>query len=367
MQLLRTRVAALLVAAAMALGVGVTASAAANATESFDYNWEFTVSCDGVTIPFPTDLPKGQTGLIEVNFRFAVDGKQTTINYKLEGEAYKLQYPNGHAGITVFIPWSDPLWRNGAVPTTGSWTAQWAQVHGTNYHPEPNLECGSNPEPPPPVVVNGGIATKVLSCSEGSKNWSEATAVEDGIYTYTDKNGKTFETAVGEGYSGGVPAGLAYGPITITLKDAGTNPKVKVSSLEAVWKPVNPDDLSCIKPTPTPTPTVTPTPTPTPTVTPTPTPTPTVTPTPTPTPTVTPTPKPTETPKPTATPEPTKSPTATPSPTPSKTATPVTPVGDSQLPSTGATLPVAGMVIGGGLLLAGALMVWMMYRRRKAV
>lgn len=145
---LRLRLMAILAAIFTMLGIGIATNTAASATE-FDWNWKFTVDCNGVTLPFPENLPDGQSGVMEVNLRFSVDDKQTTLNYKLEGDAYKKKYPNGHAGVTVFIPWNDPLWRNGKVPSSGSWLIEWLQVHGTNYHPEPNLVCGSTVTPTP--------------------------------------------------------------------------------------------------------------------------------------------------------------------------------------------------------------------------
>lgn len=318
----------------------------AHATAQFDWNWKYTVNCDGITIPFPNDLPSGQSGVMEVNFRFKADGNETTINYKLEGDAYKAKYPNGHAGQTVTIKWDDPLWRNGSIPKSGTWTGLWAQVHGTNYHWEGSFECGTPPQPEPevvtgsltfqtlscvegsknwatgagvaggvfsfkdengkvvdlpigqgydggvpeglafgniivtlkdgdardnylvtpweetwltvdpskldcepepqPEVVTGSVTYEVLSCLAGSKNWLNAVAVSDGVYTLTDKNGQTFETTVGGGYTGGVPVGLAYGPITVTLKDAGGDPLKVVTPLTETWTPVHPDDLDCV-------------------------------------------------------------------------------------------------------------------------
>jgi len=129
----------------------------------------------------------------------------------------------------------------------------------------------------------------------------------------------------------------------------------------------------------TPTPTLTPTPistsTPTPTSTPTGTPRPTPTSTPTPTPTGTPTPTPTGTPRPTPTPTPIPQPTATstptltgtprPTPTPTPTSppqaqatpTPTTYVAQVELPQAGITLPTAGAVFGGVVLLLTSLLL----------
>lgn len=147
-------------------------------------------------------------------------------------------------------------------------------------------------------------------------------------------------------------------------------------------------------PTPTPEPTVEPTATPAPTATPEPTATPTPEPTPTSTPEATATPEPTtaptETPTTAPTPEPTTAPTETPEATataaptatpqattvpqePEATPTPETEVlgqqeePEGELAETGARSPLQVAVFGGGLVIAGALLVGVFSRRRQTV
>jgi len=160
-------------------------------TPPFDFDWQYPApTCDGVTIPFPADLPKGQQGdVMEVN---VTGGSISGMQYKLEGDAYKAKYPNGHAGLTVFIPWSD--FRNYSIPKTGVWTVTGLQVHGTNYHWSGNFECGT----PPPVSANPaasiaatcGSATVSLSNIQnlsGGKTGTDATFTVkvDGVLTDT--------------------------------------------------------------------------------------------------------------------------------------------------------------------------------------
>ncbi len=130
----------------------------------FDWNWTYAApTCDGVTIAFPSNLPASQQGVMEIG---VVGGSTSGMLYKLEGQAYQLKYPSGHAGKTVFVPWSE--FRNSKIPETGTWTVTRLKVHGTNYHWEGNLVCGNTarslpipevapepqdvPEVAPPVV-----------------------------------------------------------------------------------------------------------------------------------------------------------------------------------------------------------------------
>ncbi len=109
--------------------------------QPFDWNWAYEAPiCDGITIAFPSNLPASQQGVLEVN---VTGGSISGMQYKLEGQEYQAKYPNGHAGQTVFIPWTD--FRNYAIPETGVWAVTGLQVHGTNYHWSGSLVCGSEP------------------------------------------------------------------------------------------------------------------------------------------------------------------------------------------------------------------------------
>lgn len=104
---------------------------------AFDWDWRYDdPTCDGITITFPADLPESQQGVLEVNVRFSFG----TLQYKLEGDAYRAAFPDGHAGATVVLPWS--AFRNGTVPAEGEWQVEWVQVHGTNDHWTGEVRCG---------------------------------------------------------------------------------------------------------------------------------------------------------------------------------------------------------------------------------
>ena len=135
-----------------------------------------------------------------------------------------------------------------AHPSWPGWTYyeyQWSQVHGTNYHWEGSVTCG-NPEP---EVVTGTATFQTLSCKEGAKNWAETDAVPGGVWTFTDKNGVTYKTATGTAYSGGVPGGLAYGDINVSLDDTedteGGPTGYDVTPWSGTWTTVDPASLDC--------------------------------------------------------------------------------------------------------------------------
>ena len=107
----------------------------------------------------------------------------------------------------------------------------------------------TNPDAPcytAPTEVTGTGTFTTATCTRDSGNWAHVDAVEDGIWTFTDKNGATLTTGVGEGYEGGIPDGLSYGPITVTLSDAGTNDTVKVIPQSYTWNTVDSTTLECV-------------------------------------------------------------------------------------------------------------------------
>ena len=143
----------------------------------FDHDWEYPApTCDAVTITFPANLPAGQQGVMEVN---VTGGSIAGMQYKLEGDAYKAKYPNGHAGLTVVIPWTE--FRNYSIPSSGVWTVTGLQVHGTNYHWAGELECGEEPPPPPPpVVVTPAVTFTPPTCTAAG----DVVGIEDARYTW---------------------------------------------------------------------------------------------------------------------------------------------------------------------------------------
>jgi len=141
----------------------------------FDFDWEYAApTCTGITIEFPANLPEGQQGLIEVNVEFDFG----TLQYKLEGSDYALAFPDGHAGATVTLTWSQ--FRNGSVPN-GPYTIEWVQVHGTNYHWTGTVTCGDLPTE---ELVEPTASSTPMTCDT------------DGSYTLDDVEGVVWYVAV---------------------------------------------------------------------------------------------------------------------------------------------------------------------------
>ncbi|WP_205693268.1 hypothetical protein [Cellulomonas sp. IC4_254] len=131
-------------AALLALTAGTPDHVETAPSPAFDWNWTYPApTCDGITVTFPEDLPESQTGVLEITVRTSLG----TLQYKLEGDAYRAAYPGGHAGATVVVPWSE--FRGADLTGAGAWEITWVQVHGTNVHWEGSVLCGSTPAPEP--------------------------------------------------------------------------------------------------------------------------------------------------------------------------------------------------------------------------
>lgn len=100
---------------------------------------------------------------------------------------------------------------------------------------------------PDPEVVTGAGTFSTLTCELGTSNHAELDAVPTGVWTFTDKNGGVYVTAAGEAYDGGVPGGLAYGDITVTLSQSedGDTSAYEVTPWSGVWTTVDPASLDC--------------------------------------------------------------------------------------------------------------------------
>lgn len=103
----------------------------------------------------------------------------------------------------------------------------------------------NTPPPPTPEVTTGQATFTVKSCVPGTDNTIDAPAAPGGVVTLTDKDGKIFTTKVGEGYTGGIPEGLAYGPIEVTRTDGSPDDLYEFTPWSGTWTPVDPATLDC--------------------------------------------------------------------------------------------------------------------------
>jgi len=192
---------------------------AAATTLTFDWDWKYAdPTCTGLVIAFPADLPDSQSGVIEVN---VTGGSLSGRNYKLEGDAYTALYPHGHAGQTVTILWTDPLWRNVALPATGTWTITGLQVHGTNYHWAGSLTCGSDPPPITQKYCDGGnnlTWTRNANLSEATVTLKSGINACDITLHSFDTDGPTWETSGTQDFVDFDSAHLTAAAPTATVK-----------------------------------------------------------------------------------------------------------------------------------------------------
>jgi len=115
---------------------------------------------------------------------------------------------------------------------------------------------GCNPPPPVKNQVTGTAEFTTATCESPLNTIAtkgpegEVGGTPGGVWTLTDKNGATYTSAVGGGVStaknnGGVPGGLAFGDITVTLSDADAEDDYVVTPWSGTWHTVNPDTLDC--------------------------------------------------------------------------------------------------------------------------
>lgn len=97
----------------------------------------------------------------------------------------------------------------------------------------------------PAETVTGSLEFQTISCVEGSKNWAEGDGVPGGIFSFKDEEGTVVDLEIGEGYNGGIPEGLTFGEITVTLKDGDPNDKYIVTPWSGDWTTVDPESLDC--------------------------------------------------------------------------------------------------------------------------
>ena len=148
--------------------------------------------------------------------------------------SYEGGIPEGlaYGEITVALSDADDTDIYEVTPWSGVWTTV-----------DPgSLDCDTTPEP---VVVTGTATFVTISCEAGTDNSVVTDAVNGGVWTFTDEDGNTFTTEVGEAYSGGIPEGLGYGEITVALSDADANDGYAVTPWSGTWVTLDPGPLDC--------------------------------------------------------------------------------------------------------------------------
>jgi hypothetical protein len=208
----------------------------------FSWDWQYAApTCDGLTVAYPNNIPAGSNNKdVNIRVKDLVSGEVRTFNF------HDSDFVTSGKTVTYKVT-EHPSW-----PGWTYYEYQWTQVHGTNYHWEGSVTCGNPPVTEPEVVT--GTATFTTASCEAPFNTAVADAVPGGEWVFTDKNNGTYVTAVGEGFSGDVPGGLAYGNITVELRQSqdGDTSAYEVTPWSGVWTTVDPATVSsnCTPPEP---------------------------------------------------------------------------------------------------------------------
>ncbi|WP_091183913.1 hypothetical protein [Microlunatus flavus] len=120
----------------------------------FDWDWTYPdPSCSGLTVPYPGDIPADQAN--DVNVRIATDAGTRTLNFHRNDGTW--------TGTVGFVFAQHPQWPVDAR----TWTVEWVQVGGTNYHWRGDVDC---------VVGDVGAPVGVTSID----GWRTQTTVQVG-------------------------------------------------------------------------------------------------------------------------------------------------------------------------------------------
>ncbi len=149
----------------------------------FDWNWQYAApTCDGLTVAYPNNIPAGSDNKdVNIRVKNLVTGETKTFNF------HDSNFNTSGKTVTYKVT-EHPDW-----PGWTYYEVQWTQVHGTNYHWEGSVICGTSP-PPPCVqkvtwsytfdgVGSGTITASAKDAKQGAK-LCDALAVRATTYEY---------------------------------------------------------------------------------------------------------------------------------------------------------------------------------------
>lgn len=149
----------------------------------FDWNWQYAApTCDGLTVAYPNNIPAGSDNKdVNIRVKNLVTGETKTFNF------HDSNFNTSGKTVTYKVT-EHPNW-----PGWTYYEVQWTQVHGTNYHWEGSVICGTSP-PPPCVqkvtwsytfdgVGSGTITASAKDTKQGAK-LCDALAVRATTYEY---------------------------------------------------------------------------------------------------------------------------------------------------------------------------------------
>lgn len=149
----------------------------------FDWNWQYAApTCDGLTVAYPNNIPAGSNHKdVNIRVKNLTTGETKTFNF------HDSNFDTNGQTVTYKVT-DHPDW-----PGWTYYEVQWTQVHGTNYHWEGSVICGTSP-PPPCVqkvtwsytfdgVGSGTITASAKDAKQGAK-LCDALAVRATTYEY---------------------------------------------------------------------------------------------------------------------------------------------------------------------------------------
>ncbi len=149
----------------------------------FDWNWQYDApTCTGLTVAYPNNIPAGSNNKdVNIRVKNLVTGEVQTFNF------HDSDFITSGKTVTYKVT-EHPNW-----PGWTYYEYQWTQVHGTNYHWEGSVVCGT---PPPAECVqsptwsytfdgvgSGTITVKSKGAEQGDK-LCDALAVRATTFKY---------------------------------------------------------------------------------------------------------------------------------------------------------------------------------------
>ena len=106
--------------------------------QPFDWNWQYAApTCDGLTVVYPKNIPAGSDNKdVNIRVKNLTTGETQTFNF------HDSNFNTSGKTVTYQVT-QHPNW-----PGWTYYEVQWTQVHGTNYHWEGSVICGTSPPPP---------------------------------------------------------------------------------------------------------------------------------------------------------------------------------------------------------------------------
>ena len=149
----------------------------------FDWNWQYDApTCTGLTVAYPNNIPAGSNNKdVNIRVKDLVSGEVRTFNF------HDSDFITSGKTVTYKVT-EHPNW-----PGWTYYEVQWTQVHGTNYHWEGSVTCGTPPKPDcvqSPTwsytfdgVGSGTVTVKAKGAEQGDK-LCDALAVRATTFKY---------------------------------------------------------------------------------------------------------------------------------------------------------------------------------------